>query len=73
MNKTSNIRLFITNILISQSKNAKKKNTPGRFQGKLCQSHQSCPSRHRKTPAGGTQQARGRTGYSPEIDNPDIH
>ena len=50
-----------------------KKNTPGRFQGKLCQSHQSCPSRHRKTPGGGTQQARGRTGCSPEIDNPDIH
>ena len=50
-----------------------KKNTPGRFQGKLCQSHQFCPSRHRKTPAGGTQQARGRIGYSPEIYNPDIH
>ena len=50
-----------------------QKNTPGRFQGKLCQSHQSCPSRHRRTPADGTQQARGRTGCSPEIDNPDIH
>ena len=72
MPKTSKIRLFITNVLTSQSQNAKK-NTPGRFQGKLCQSHQSCPSRHRKTPVGGTQQARGRTGCSPEIDNPDIH
>ena len=50
-----------------------QKNTPGRFQGKLCQSHQSCPSHHRRTPASGTQQARGRTGCSPEIDNPDIH
>ena len=70
MNKTSKIRLF--NLISLHLKAKMKKNTPGRFRGKLCQSHQSCPSRHRKTPAGGIQQARGRTGYSPEIDNPDI-